>query len=117
VARSGRGAVHLVKPRYERRELIRDPAGFFDGVSYFVGIGRRAATVVGHFAFDEAAERDADRCRTQAGAIGGPDLIAHLHSCHPVARSSSTFLGPMFTLSSSSAHVYVVDHVADALEE
>ena len=34
---------------------------------------------------------------------------------HPVAQSSSPFLGPVFTLSTSSAHVYVVDDVADAL--
>jgi hypothetical protein len=73
--------------------------------------------MAGHFPFDEPAERDANRCCAEAGAIGGPDLIPDLHSRHPVARRSSAFLGSLFTLSSSATHVYVVDDVADALEE
>jgi hypothetical protein len=109
--------VHLVEPRYERRELAGDAAGFLKRLPHIVGIGCRVATVAGHFPLDEQAERDAHRCRAQAGAIRGSSLIADLHTGHPITRSSSTFLGPIFTPSSSSAHVHVVDDVADALED
>ena len=109
--------MHLVESRYERREFAGDPAGFVNGLPHVVGIGCRAATVPGYLPFDEPAECSADRCCAQAAAIGRPDLIAHLDSRHPVAWSSCTFLGLLFTLSSASSHVYVVDDVADALEE
>ena len=114
---SGRGAVLLVEPGYERCQLVGDAAGFVDGVPHVVGIGCRATTVAGDLASDEPAQRDADRCCAEAGAVGGPGLIAHLHSRHAITGSSSTFLCPVFTLSSSTTHVYVVDDAADALEE
>ena len=107
----------VLEPPDQVLELAGNAPGLAHGLTNAVGIKRRAPPVTGNLALDEPAERDTDRSRAEAGAIRTPHVVADLYSRHPITRSSGTFLCPLFTLSSSPTHVYVVDDVADALEE
>ena len=98
-------------------ELAGNAPGLMHGVANAVGVKRRPPPVTGDLALDEPAERDTDWNCPEAGARRSPRLVVDLHSRHPIARRSGRFLGPLFPLSPSATHVYVVDDVADALEE
>jgi hypothetical protein len=81
------------------------------------GIGGATSSPTGDRALNETTKLDAHRRRAKAGAEGTPRLVADLYASHPITRGSRTFLCPLFTLSFASSRVYVVDDVADALEE
>ena len=81
------------------------------------GIGGAASSLTGDRAFNETTELDAHRRRTESRAEGTPCLVARLDARHTIARSPGTLFCALLSLSSSATHVYVVDDVADALEE
>ena len=107
----------MLEPPDQVLELFGNAPGFVHGLTNALGIKRRPPSVAGDLALDEPAERDTDRSCAEASAIRSPCFVFDLHSRHPVTRRSETFLCALFTLPSSSSHVYVVDDVADALEE
>jgi hypothetical protein len=114
--RSG-SAVRSLEPRDQRRQLLDHEPSVVDRLVNVSGIGGATSSPTGDRAFNETTELHAHWRRAEAGAEGIPGLVADLDTRHSIARGTGTFLGPLFTLSSASSHVYVVDDVADALEE
>lgn len=113
------GAVgwRVLEPTDQGLKLAGHGSGLTHRFSHFVAIERRPSAVTGDLTLDEPPDGDVDRSRAEGGPIGRPRFVAHLHSRHPIARSPGAFLCSLLALSTSSAHVYVVDDVADALEE
>jgi hypothetical protein len=114
-----KGAVgwRVLEPPDQVLELAGNAPRFAHGLTNAICIKRRPPPVTGDLALDELAEGDTDRGCAEAGAIRGPRFVVDLYSSHPITRRSGAFLGSLFPLSPSSSHVYVVDDVADALEE
>src|SRR5271165_3181199 len=78
--------------------------GIFEREAGSIGIPCGAPRGATYLAPDELAQRDADGGHPETGAIGGPDLVADLHSGHPIARCSGCLGGAHGSLSPPSSH-------------
>jgi hypothetical protein len=65
---------------------------------------RRLRSGAPHLAPHELAERHAHRGRSQAGAVGSPDLVTDLHSRHPIAWHFGRSSDALGSFAPSSSH-------------
>ena len=98
----------MLEPRDHLVELDGDGSSVLDGYADALLIACGSALAPAHLSPHELAQGDAHWGRPEAGAVGGPDVIADLHPRHAVAWPCGLSPGPFSTQLRSLAHVNAV---------